>query len=309
MDSLTGTQTLGRNRRFEEAQESNQEGCRHGTSNVRHVLQLEGPLEGEEVTVGGLDSSENLNTLVLPVELPAQNGRHDNDEEAVGNVGDSGKPGLEAILCFTKTWLEARQVSEPPSRNLPTDHDEEKADSSNGKGQPMSLVNVANHELDLLDRATVAHTRLVGQLSESKFGNQLVDSNDEADGTDEAAQERLAEHAIQKPKSCEAGNENHCARHTSNNAADLRMQEVILLVVSRTNILFHHCSDKKRASSFRADDHLWARSQQSVDEGIEDEGVETVDRRDVGEVRGEGEGHGEVEGGHGDGGHQVTTEV
>lgn len=69
---------------------------------MRHVLQFERPLESKELTVGGLDWSKDLNTLAIPIQLPAENGRHNNDNKSVRDIRDTGVSGLESVFEFTK---------------------------------------------------------------------------------------------------------------------------------------------------------------------------------------------------------------
>ena len=69
---------------------------------MRHVLQLERPLESKELTVGGLDWSKDLNALAIPIQLPAENGRHNNDNKSIRDIRDTGVSGLEPVFEFTK---------------------------------------------------------------------------------------------------------------------------------------------------------------------------------------------------------------
>ena len=69
---------------------------------MRHVLQLERPLESKELTVGGLDWAKNLDTLAIPVQLPTEDRRHDNDNKSIRDIRDTGVSGLEPVFEFTK---------------------------------------------------------------------------------------------------------------------------------------------------------------------------------------------------------------
>ena len=69
---------------------------------MRHVLQLERPLESKELTVGGLDWAKNLDTLAVPVQVPAEDRRHDNDNKSIRDVRDTRISGLEPVFEFTK---------------------------------------------------------------------------------------------------------------------------------------------------------------------------------------------------------------
>ena len=69
---------------------------------MRHMLQLERPLESKELTVGGLDWAKNLDTLAVPVQLPAEDRRHDNDNKSIRDIRDTGASGLEPVFEFTK---------------------------------------------------------------------------------------------------------------------------------------------------------------------------------------------------------------
>ena len=73
--------------------------------------------------------------------------------------------------------------------------------------------------------------------------------------------------------------------------------------------LFDDGSCEKTSGCFRPDDHLRTRAEQSVDDRVEDERVESVDWRYVCKVAGVGERHGDVEAGHCQSGDEIATDV
>jgi hypothetical protein len=56
---------------------------------VLHVGELKGPSEFKDAPRGSLDGTQNLKSLVFPIEMPAQNSGDDDDEESIGKVGNS----------------------------------------------------------------------------------------------------------------------------------------------------------------------------------------------------------------------------
>lgn len=167
LDGLARAQTLCSYRGLEESKKSNEKRCRHGASDMRHVFQLEWPLESQQLAVSSLDCSENFNTLAFPVKLPAENRRHDNNHKSIRNISNARVSRLEAVLHFTKHSVNTGSVAKPQRSHLPANHDDKKADSCHGECQPVHLVNVANHKPDLFNRASMAHARLVSQSSKS----------------------------------------------------------------------------------------------------------------------------------------------
>lgn len=67
------------------------------------MLELERPLESKQLTVSSFDYSENFNTLVFPVQLPAENRRYNNDNKSIRDVRDTGVSGLKSVFEFTKS--------------------------------------------------------------------------------------------------------------------------------------------------------------------------------------------------------------
>jgi hypothetical protein len=65
------------------------------------VGKLEGPSEFKNASGSSFHRSQNLKSLVFPVEMPTQNGRDDDDEESVGEVGNSRKPLFQTTLELT----------------------------------------------------------------------------------------------------------------------------------------------------------------------------------------------------------------
>jgi hypothetical protein len=67
-------------------------------------------------------------------------------------------------------------------------------------------------------------------------------------------------------------------------------------------------SNQQRPGSFRAEDHLRRSTQDGVQEGVEDKGVQAIDGRDVCEGVGEGECHWQIHAGDGQGSDEVALE-
>lgn len=78
---------------------------------------------------------------------------------------------------------------------------------------------------------------------------------------------------------------------------------------ARVDVLADDLASKERTGSLRAHNHLRTGAKDGIDEGVEDEGIQAVDGGQMAQVGGVGQGHGDVEGGHGESGHEVTTEV
>lgn len=174
----------------------------------------------------------------------------------------------------------------------------------------MSLIDIANHELNLLNRAAMADTNLVSKVSETQLWNQLVHSNDKANGADEASQERSAQDTIQETQPCQTSHQNRRSSHARYDAANLRVYKIVgLLVVARVDVCLDDAAHQERTRGLGTNHHLGAGTEECIYERIEGEGVEAVDRGHVGEVGSEGESHGEIERGHGNGGHHVAAEV
>lgn len=66
--------------------------------------------------------------------------------------------------------------------------------------------------------------------------------------------------------------------------------------------------DKQRARRLGPEDHLGGTAEQSIAERVEDEGVQAIDGRNVGQVVGEGEGHRQVHASNGEGGYEVALD-
>ena len=70
---------------------------------------------------------------------------------------------------------------------------------------------------------------LSSKARKTSFGNQLVDENNDNDSTDEASQERPAQHVIQKSQTEEASNEDEGTSHACDNSSDLSIQPAVHL--------------------------------------------------------------------------------
>lgn len=56
--------------------------------------------EGKGRTGAGPDVAEDFEALIVPAELPGEDGRQHDDHEAVWYISDRGKARLEALLEF-----------------------------------------------------------------------------------------------------------------------------------------------------------------------------------------------------------------
>lgn len=170
------------------------------------------------------------------------------------------------------------------------------------------MAEMAKDESQLVHGTAVADS-IGGKLGESQLGQKLLDEDDESYGGDEAAQERLGQHAVEEAQSKQARQENGGASGAGDDAAYFGMHESI--VVGASTVVYtalYDAADKQGAGSLGAEDHLRGAAEHGVDEGVEDEGVQAVDGRHMGEGVGEGQGHGQIHPGEGQGGDQVAFE-
>jgi hypothetical protein len=290
LNAVGSAEALCGDGRLEEAEQRNEEGGAHGVTDDVHLRQLEGPAECEEVSGRGLDLAENVDALVLPVELPRQDDGDDDNEEAVGDVGDPVVARLQALL------------------ELAHHEHEDETDGGHDDGELVGTAEVPDNELDLVDAAAVANTRLGGVPGQAELGDELVDGDDETNGRDEAAQERPAEDAVEEAEARKTGEQDDSTRHTTHDTADPCVQHVVVLLAG-IDAALHNGSDQQGAGSLRANNHLRAASKQGVNQRVDDKGVQAVDGRDMGQVLGVGQDHGEVDGGDGQGRDKVALEV
>lgn len=144
---------------------------------------------------------------------------------------------------------------------------------------------------------------------QAQLGQQLLDEDDKTDGRDEAAQKGLGQHAVEETQAKQAGHEDSGASGAGDDATDAGMHSGIVVgAATPIDATLDNASDEKRARGLGAEDHLGGAAEQGVAERVEDEGVEAVDGGHVGEIVGEGESHGQVHAGDGQGGDEVALE-
>lgn len=66
------------------------------------------PSKSEETSIGGFDATQDLDTLFIPAEMPAKNGRNDDDHESIWYKDNRRKLALKALLELTATLLVQR---------------------------------------------------------------------------------------------------------------------------------------------------------------------------------------------------------
>jgi hypothetical protein len=62
------------------------------------VGNLKRPSEFKNAPRVGLDRTQNLKSLVFPIEMPAQNSRDDDDEKSIGEVSNTRKSLFQTAL-------------------------------------------------------------------------------------------------------------------------------------------------------------------------------------------------------------------
>lgn len=198
--------------------------------------------------------------------------------------------------------MQAKGQRSPKRRDaVPENHDDGKAHQGDDGSELVYPVQIAEDEAELVDSASVVNAGSFGsQFGEAKLGDQLVNKNDEANGRDEAAQERAGEHAVEEAEASNAGQKHGCAGNTGNNTANLCMQDVIVFVATaRVNTGANDGANEQRTGCLGPDHHLRTTAEQRVDHRVEDKGVQATDGRHVGKVASEGQGHGQVDAGNG----------
>lgn len=275
--------------------------------------QLERVAEREHVTGCGFDLAKKLNTFVFPVKTVGQEGGENDNEETIWKICHARISGLQTTLDLARGGFisQYRLDSEERGRvHLPEHYDDDKAHDTDEARKLMPLAEMGEDELELLDGATVGHGgRLVCHLVQAKNGCHLVDEDDQADGRDEATQEWAAQDVVDETEAAEPHDEDKGTGQANGHAGDLGLQdEVILLAVSGIDATLDDRADEQGAGGLGTNNHLGGAAQDGIDKGVEDEGVEAADGGDVGQVLGVGEGHGQIHGGHGDGGGEVALQ-
>lgn len=123
----------------------------------------------------------------------------------------------------------------------------------------MGIPNVLNDELDLVHTAPMANSRLFRTARQPQLGNELVNKDDKADGTDEASEERPAQHAVEESQSDQASDQDHGSSHPSDDAADGSLESFVFMpTLTRIDAAFHSSANKQGAGSLRSYHHLGA---------------------------------------------------
>ena len=102
----------------------------------------------------------------------------------------------------------------------------------------MSVSNILKEELQLLYAATVAFAML-RQPVKPRLRDQLIDKNDEADGTNEPSEKWSAQDAFQKSKSSDASDEDYSPRHTRDYTSNPGIEFVALVSCFINGSLYH----------------------------------------------------------------------
>lgn len=141
----------------------------------------------------GTNVAENFKTLLIPFISPCQDGRKDDNEEAVGEVGHGWVSWLQAALELAKN------------------HDDSKGTERDGTGQAICEFPILDEEDDLVKGAAVGGTGVLDDLGKTHLGNELIDKNDDTDGADKTSQEGAAQNAVQEAEPEEASHQNNCS--------------------------------------------------------------------------------------------------
>jgi len=174
----------------------------------------------------------------------------------------------------------------------------------------MNLIQVLEDEGELVDAAGMANVGAVSQAAQAQLGDELVDGNHDADSADETAEEGPREHAVEEAQTSHAGDEHHGTGHTGDDAAQAGVQVgIVIPTFAAVDAALDDGAHEEGSGRLGAHDHGRAAAEEGVDERVEDERVETVEGRDVGQVVGEREGHRDVHAGDGESGDEVALEV
>lgn len=69
------------------------------------MRELKRPAKGKCATRSRLDGAQNLDTILIPAQLPAQYRGQDHNKESIGNEYDGRVTRLQAALEFSKNAL------------------------------------------------------------------------------------------------------------------------------------------------------------------------------------------------------------
>ncbi len=174
----------------------------------------------------------------------------------------------------------------------------------------MPLPQMGEDKHKLVDSAAVRHAgHIGGHLVQAENWRQLIDENDEADGRDEATEERAAQDVVDESKSAQSMMKTEApAKPTATPAILACKNGIIFAALSDIDVALDYGADEQRAGGLGSNDHLGAAAQKCVNQGVEDEGVQPADGSDMCEILGVGEGHWQIHGSHGDGGGEVARE-
>ena len=139
----------------------------------------------------------------------------------------------------------------------------------------MRILDISDEKNELVEATAMSYrSDMLRSCVQAKFWNELIDHDNETNGTDKASQERPRKNAVQEPKASEAGDEDDCTSHACHEASYSGMHEIILVATCPfVNGTANHLTDEKRASSFRANYHLRAATQESIQNGVEYERI------------------------------------
>lgn len=84
--AVAAAEAFGRDRRLEEAEQSDQEGGAHGFADVLHVRGDERPVEGKGGAGARLHVAEDFKPLLVPATFPGKDGGENDDDEAIGYI-------------------------------------------------------------------------------------------------------------------------------------------------------------------------------------------------------------------------------
>ena len=261
-------------------------------------------------------------TMLVPTIAPCQDGGQDDDDESVWHVRDSGKARLKTFLDLPELLREQRFRLVHNARRTrgggggsrehypPADHDDRERRYRDDGGQSVSMASLGDQEGNLGHAAAVHDAPdLARARAEPELWDQLIHEDHETDGADETTQERPAQDVVQEAQARDAGDQEEAAgqaRHDTGRAGVVVV--VVVAELAGLDVGSNDGAEQHRPGRLGSDDHLRTAPEESVDQGIDDVRVQTVDGRDVREVLGEGQGHGQVEGCHGEGRYDVAAQ-
>lgn len=62
------------------------------------MSQLKRPSKCKNASVGGFDGAKDLNASLVPAEMPAENGRNDDDQESIWYKHDRGESRFKTLF-------------------------------------------------------------------------------------------------------------------------------------------------------------------------------------------------------------------